>query len=125
MDQSPFDVRFYATHQMDFDPFTLMTKREWIKVHLMCGVKTNVVTAVEISDRYAGDSPFFKGLVETTGHNFTMAEVSADKAYLSIDNLQTVVDHHAMPYIPFKVNSAAEHGRGKLQTQNKRNKWQQ
>jgi transposase len=35
-----------------------------------------------------------------------MQEVSADKAYLSVANLQTVVDHAAMPYIPFKSNSA-------------------
>src|SRR6266576_1706858 len=34
-----------------------------------------------------------------------MAQVSDDKAYLSADNLQTVVDHHAMPFIPFKVNN--------------------
>jgi hypothetical protein len=36
-----------------------------------------------------------------------MQEVSADKAYLSAANLQTVVDHHAMPYIPFKIK---QHG---------------
>lgn len=30
-----------------------------------------------------------------------MAQVSADKAYLSVNNLQTVLDHNAMPYIPF------------------------
>jgi transposase len=41
----------------------------------------------------------------TTGRNFTLAEVSADKAYLSVNNLQTVIDHNAMPYIPFKANS--------------------
>jgi len=80
-------------------------RRMWIKVHLMCGVKTNVVTAVEVSDKFAGDSPFFKGLVDTTAENFVMQEVSADKAYLSADNLQTVVDHNAMPFIPFKSNS--------------------
>ena len=34
-----------------------------------------------------------------------MNEVSADKAYLSSDNLQTVVGHNAMPYIAFKANS--------------------
>jgi transposase len=84
----------------------LMTKREWIKVHLMCGVRTNVVTAVKISDRFAGDSPYFKPLVDATAKNFVMQEVSADKAYLSAANLQTVIDHAAMPYIPFKSNSA-------------------
>lgn len=83
-----------------------MTTRGWIKVHLMCGVKTNVVTAVEITERYAADTKYFKPLVDTTAQNFVMQEVSADKAYLSAANLQTVVDHAAMPYIPFKSNSA-------------------
>jgi uncharacterized protein YqfA (UPF0365 family) len=82
-----------------------MTERDWIKVHLMCGVKTNIVTAVEVSNRYANDVRFFQPLVETTVANFVMQEVSADKAYLSSANLQTVVDHQAMPYIPFKSNS--------------------
>ena len=79
----------------------------------------------EISERFAGDSPYFKGLVEATGRNFTMQEVSADKAYLSADNLQVVVDNHAMPYIPFKVNSSSEYGRGKWATHTKSNKWRQ
>ena len=74
----------------------------------MCGVKTNVVTAVEITDRFAGDSPHFKSLVEATAANFyMMQEVSADKAYISADNLKTVVDARAMPYIPFKANSVS------------------
>jgi transposase len=83
----------------------LIEKKDWIKVHLMCGVKTNIVTAVEITDKFAGGSPYFKPLVETTAANFVMNEVSADKAYLSGANLQTVVDNSAMPYIPFKANS--------------------
>src|SRR5207302_5362065 len=82
-----------------------MERHEWIKVHLMCGVKTNIVTSIEITDQHSGDCPQFKGLVNATARNFVMNEVSADKAYLSSDNLQTVVDHNAMPYIPFKSNS--------------------
>ncbi len=85
----------------------LIEKKDWIKVHLMCGVKTNVVTAVEISDRHAGDSLYFKPLVEATRQNFIMNQVSADKAYLSSDNLKTVVDADAQPFIPFKANSVA------------------
>lgn len=73
----------------------------------MCGVKTNVITAVEMTEGYSADSPQFKPLVEATAKNFTMQEVSADKAYLSNANLQTVVDNHAMPCIPFKSNSRA------------------
>src|SRR5260370_12724488 len=108
VDSSGFSTcRFVQWVNAKYTNPTLMTKREWVKIHLMCGVKTNIVTAVEITDRFAGDSPQFKGLVETTAGNFAMAEVSADKAYLSSDNLQTVVDHNPMPYIPFKSNSVA------------------
>ena len=82
-----------------------MEKREWVKVHLSCGVVSNVVTAVQITDRWTNDSPQFKGLVEKTAENFVMNEVSGDKAYLSHGNLKTVVDNNAMPYIPFKSNS--------------------
>jgi len=107
VDSSGFSTcRFFQWVDAKYTNPQLMTKREWIKVHLMCGVKTNVVTAVQISDRYANDSPFFKRLVDETAKNFVMQEVSADKAYLSADNLQTVIDHAAMPYIPFKSNSA-------------------
>jgi transposase len=100
--------RFVQWTQAKYTDPQQMEKREWIKVHLMCGVKTNVVTAVEITDRYAGDSPHFKPLVEATAANFyMMQEVSGDKAYLSADNLKAVVDAHAMPYIPFKANSVS------------------
>lgn len=37
-----------------------------------------------------------------------MEEVSADRAYLSAPNLQTVIDNCAMPYIPFKLNSVTD-----------------
>ena len=77
-------------------------KKDWIKVHLMCGVKTNVVTAVAVTDAHALDIPYFKPLVDATARNFTMRQVSADKAYLSAPNLQTVVDNHAMPYIALR-----------------------
>ena len=36
----------------------------WLKLHLMCGVKTNIVTSVEVSEGYAHDYPYFKGLVD-------------------------------------------------------------
>jgi transposase len=109
VDSSGFSVcRFYQWVAAKYTEPKQMTKRDWIKVHLMCGVKTNIVTAVEITDRFAADVKQFKTLVDTTAQNFVMQEVSADKAYLSAANLQTVVDHHAQPYIPFKSNSAPE-----------------
>lgn len=81
-------------------------RRMWLKVHLICGVQTNIVTSVEISDGYANDYHFFKGLVNRTGESgFDMKEVSADKAYLGGENLLVTLRHGAIPYIPFKSNS--------------------
>jgi transposase len=79
--------------------------RDWVKAHAICGVKTNVVTAVTIEGRDAGDSPQFKPLVETTAENFAVKEVPADKAYLSHDNLELVERLGGTAFVPFKVNS--------------------
>ena len=79
--------------------------RDWVKAHAICGVKTNVVTAVRIEGRDAGDSPQFKPLVQQTAENFTIKEVPADKAYLSHDNLALVDALGGTAYVPFKSNS--------------------
>jgi transposase len=81
--------------------------RDWVKAHCMAGTKTHVVTAVEIHDRDAADSPQFRPLVEKTAENFTIKEVPADKAYLSHENLELVQDLGGTAFIPFKVNSVA------------------
>ncbi len=85
-------------------------KHDWVKVHLMCGVKTNVVTAVEIDDRNAADSPKFKPLMEATSENFEMREVSADSAYLSYANMDFATDRGTLPFVAFKSNSTADNG---------------
>lgn len=77
----------------------------WIKAHIMCGVKTNIVTAVEVTETAAHDSPFFGPFVKTTARNFEVQEVSADKAYLSRNNLRAVEAVGGTAYIPFKSNS--------------------
>ena len=57
------------------------------------------------------DSRCFKPLIEQTAKaGFNLREVSADKGYISADNLQTVVYHGAMPYIPFRTNVTGKRG---------------
>jgi transposase len=79
--------------------------REWVKVHLMCGVNTKVVTAVDISGWAANDTNYFVPLLERTAAHFDVREVSADKAYLSRKNLNAVESVGGMPFIPFKSNT--------------------
>ncbi|HYV13499.1 MAG TPA: transposase [Pyrinomonadaceae bacterium] len=84
-------------------------RRMWLKLHLICGVKTNIVTSVEVSDGYAHDYPYFKGLVDRTADaGFNMKEVSADKGYLGASNMLATLQRGAIPYIPFKSNSVGD-----------------
>lgn len=83
-------------------------KAEWVKCHIMTGVRTNVVAACEISDHH--DSVLYPQLLATTGTNFRMDEVSADKGYLSFENLTLTEEAGAVPFIAFKNNSRGDRG---------------
>ena len=84
-----------------------VVKGQWLKAHIMCGCRTNIVTSIEVTDGEAGDSPRFRPLVEATAENFVMDTVTADKAYSSDKNLKLVLVKGAQPYIPFKAGSNA------------------
>jgi transposase len=77
-------------------------QHEWVKVHLMTGVRTNIVTAVEIRDKDASDTKLLPALVDATAQNFKLNEVSADKGYGSLSNYEAIQSHGAVPYIAFK-----------------------
>jgi transposase len=80
----------------------------FVKLHAMVGTATHVITAAEVTEANVGDSPMFAPLVDRTAANgFAMKDVTADKAYLSHDNLATVEKVGATPYIPFKSNSGS------------------
>jgi transposase len=84
---------------------------DWVKVHIMTGVRTNIITAAEIHGRDANDSPIMPSLLKTTTENgFTVLEVPADKGYSSVDNIEAVVTAGATPYIPFKINATGASG---------------
>ena len=88
--------------------------REWVKLHVMVGTKTHVVTAVEVT-RGVGDdtsdcSQFDALVKQTAAAGYDMHTVCADKAYLSRDNLDTVVAAGGLPYVPFKSNSSGGSG---------------
>lgn len=79
--------------------------REWVKVHLVCGVNTNVVTAAEVSGWAAHDTNYFQPLFERTSKQFHVDQFSADKAYLSHGNFEMVANAGGMAFIPFKSNT--------------------
>jgi len=84
----------------------LRAKHEWVKLHIMVGTLTGVVTGVSVSGE--ADCPVFPRLVEQTTKTCAPKEVSADKAYLSKNNLAAIDTIGAVPFIPFKSNSVGE-----------------
>jgi transposase len=95
-----FDHKYGAVRQ----------EHDWVKAHMMCGVKTNIVTAVEIHGRDAQDSPILPSLLATTARNFNVSEVSADKGYSSINNADVVASYGAMPFIAYKAGHTGKGG---------------
>jgi transposase len=81
--------------------------RDWVKVHAVCGVKTNVITAIEVTERNTQDAPYFAPLVTKTIDNFNVLRVMGDKAYSSYANLELAVSKGAEPFIPFKSYAKA------------------
>lgn len=78
---------------------------DWLKINLICGVRSNIVTHVVVIDGKASESPQFPELVKETTKNFNIKEVCADKGYSSRKNIQVAWDLGAVPYIPFKKNA--------------------
>jgi transposase len=104
VDSSGFTTSRF-TRWFDLKYGTVKQKQDWVKCHLMCGVKTNDVTAVEIHDQHASDVKLLPALVNTTAQNFQVAEVSADKAYGSRKNTDAIANVGATPFIAFKSDA--------------------
>lgn len=95
--------RFVRWYDIKYNRFT--SEQQWVKAHIACGVKTNVITAIEIHEKDTNDCPLLPSLLDATAKNFTMKEVSADKGYSSRENHSAVIKHGATPFIMFKANT--------------------
>ncbi len=108
-DSSGFSTSRF-TRWFDIKYGTIKTKQDWVKCHLMCGVRTNIVTAVEIQDQFASDTKQLPALINSTAENFQIAEVSADKGYSSKKNAEAIAAVGATPFISFKADAAGNGG---------------
>lgn len=87
------------------------TKRVWRKCHAVCGVKTNIVTSIEITPGMDSDMNQFGSLIKQTANNFDIRQISADKGYSSRKNMDIASKLGIIPYMAFKSN-ATRHSRG-------------
>lgn len=82
-------------------------RKIWYKLHLVNGNATHIIASCEVSSQHLHDSLMLEELTTETHQNFNMQELSADKGYLSDNNLQHLNGLGIKSYIPFKSNSVA------------------
>ncbi len=82
----------------------LKRRREYNKLHIIAGCKTNVICSAKITKGTEHESPHFKALLDDTAKIFHVKEVSADAGYLSKDNVRAITKHGAAPFIMGKKN---------------------
>ena len=88
-------------------------RREYSKLNIISGCKSNIITSVRITKGTSHESPYFKSLLDDTARIFTVKEVMADAGYLSKDNVKAVAKLGATPFIKGKKNVyIATTGRG-------------
>ena len=76
-------------------------RRDSMKLHVMIGVGSNIITCAEPTDGRASDRNYLRLLIEGTARYFEITEVSADAGYLSGENMRAVLLAGAIPYIAF------------------------
>ncbi|MCI4334205.1 MAG: transposase [Thermoplasmata archaeon] len=78
----------------------------WKKLHIIVGTQTGIIPAVVVTDGHAAGCRQFPALIKAVeAAGFTVAEVYADKGYLSGENFTVVAKAGGVPYIMFKENS--------------------
>jgi transposase len=81
----------------------LRAAHPWVKLHIMCGTATHAITSARVTSE--GDCPQLPALFERTRAHHDVREVSADKAYSSVENHNVLETFGVEAFIPFKVNA--------------------
>jgi transposase len=86
------------------------TGRDWVKCHAICGVQTGIIADAQVTDRDTNDCPLLPSLVKATAKSFKVGDVTADKGYLSVENVEAIHAVGGMPFIAPKINTNGSAG---------------
>lgn len=80
-------------------------RQQWVKLHLVVGVKSNIIARAAVSPGEHHDNPYFRGLVTETAKHFDVHAVLADLGYSDSANYELGRKLGALVRIPFKSNA--------------------
>jgi len=108
IDSTCFGTSRYATYfDLRWNKNQYRGGKIWRKCHAVCGVKTNVIVSVDITEGNVNDNTQFEPLAKGTARNFEIRDFLADKAYLSGKNFGLIQELGGQAFIPFKKNTTA------------------
>jgi len=76
-------------------------KRDHLTIHITTGVKSNIITALNVETKSGKDNKIFREHVDKTAENFKIGEWSGDGRYWCKDNCRKIDEVGGIPY--FKV----------------------
>lgn len=115
VDSTGFGTQCFYRHFTNKHGGREQVSRDYVKLHALVGTKTNVIASATITDRDRHDYNEFAPLLTEGAKSVTIAEVSADKAYIGQTNLDAAAAVGAEVYIPFK-NNMVDHPKSALWT---------
>lgn len=77
-------------------------RRDHLTVHITTGVKSNIVTAINIEPKQGKDNIILREHVDKTAKNFVINEWSGDGMYWAKDNCKKIVEKGGKPYFKCK-----------------------
>ena len=107
IDSTGFGTTRYETY-FDFKHKKTAKWRNFRKCHAVCGVKTNIITSVDITDGYVNDQTKFAPLAKDTARNFKIRDFLADKGYLAAKHYNLIKELGGEAFIPFRKNSTGK-----------------
>lgn len=78
-------------------------KRDHLTIHITTGIKSNIVTALNVELKSGNDNKIFREHVDKTANNFKAYEFSGDGKYWCKENCKKVHEVGAKPY--FKIHN--------------------
>lgn len=83
-------------------------RKEWKsfnKLHIITGVKSNVIVKAEVTEAKVHDVLKFPSMLRETCKRFNVKEITGDKGYLALYNVNEAIKCGAVPYIMPKSNT--------------------
>jgi transposase len=86
-------------------------RRDHLTIHITTGVKSNIVTALNIETKQGKDNVIMRDHVDKTAENFKINEWSGDGMYWCKENCKKVSKYGGKPYFKCKTGETAWNGK--------------